>query len=92
MSASLYVYYKTAADARVAPRVQAMQEELARRCGVQGRLLRRRDDASTWMEVYEGLLEPEWFEAMLAEAVAHHRLEDLPRPGERRHMERFVEV
>jgi hypothetical protein len=92
VSASLYVYYKTAPDAAVAPRVHGMQSELARRSGVQGRLMRRRDDACTWMEIYEGIGDLEAFEATLAEAVARHGLEDLPRPGERRHAERFVDA
>jgi hypothetical protein len=92
LSASLYVYYKTAPDAEVARRVHGMQRELARRSGVQGRLMRRRDDACTWMEIYEGIGDLDAFEAMLAEAVARHRLEDLPRPGERRHAERFVDA
>lgn len=90
MSASLYVYYKTAADAAVAPRVGAMHEELAARTGVRGRLMRRRDDPCTWMEIYEGIGAFESFEPLLAEAVARHGLDDLVRPGERRHAERFV--
>jgi hypothetical protein len=92
VSASLYVYYKTAPDATVAPRVHAMQSELARQSGVQGRLMRRRDDACTWMEIYQGIRDLDAFEATLAEAVARHGLEDLPRPGERRHAERFVDA
>jgi hypothetical protein len=92
VSASLYVYYKTAPEAEVAPRVHAMQRELARQSGVQGRLMRRRDDAATWMEVYEGLVDLDRFEATLADAVARHGLDDLVRPGERRHAERFVEA
>jgi hypothetical protein len=92
VSASLYVYYKTAPDAAVAPRVHDMQSDLARQTGVQGRLMRRRDDATTWMEIYEGLGDLHAFEATLADAVARHGLDDLPRPGERRHAERFVDA
>jgi hypothetical protein len=92
VSASLYVYFKTAPGADVAPPVRRMQAELAQLSGIQGRLMRRRDDASTWMEVYEGLADPERFEAMLADAVARHGLDALLRPGERRHAERFVDA
>jgi len=90
VSASLYVYYKTAADAAVAPRVRAMQAELAASTGVRGRLMRRRDDPCTWMEIYEGIGTFDSFEPLLAAAVAQHGLDDLVRAGERRHAERFV--
>lgn len=91
MKASLYVYYKTAPGTEVAARVAAMQADIAARCGVQGRLMRRRDDPCTWMEIYETLDAFDDFEPILAEAVAKHGLEDLVRAGERRHAERFVE-
>lgn len=90
MSSYLYVYYKTSADAVVAPRVGAMQAQIARLTGVRGRLLRRRDDPGTWMEIYDDIGSFESFEPLLAAAIAEHGLEDLVRPGERRHAERFV--
>lgn len=91
MNASLYVYYKTATpDVAVTARVAAMQAEIASACGVRGRLMRRRDDPCTWMEIYDGLDAFEPFERVLADAVARHRVEDLVRAGERRHAERFI--
>jgi hypothetical protein len=51
----IYIYYRVQVDAstELLARVRAAQSTLARETGVQGRLLRRADDASTWMEVYE---------------------------------------
>jgi hypothetical protein len=90
VTASLYVYFKAPADADVATPVATMQEALARESGVRGRLLRRRDDPTTWMEIYEDIGDFAQFEALLAAAVSRHGLEGLLRPGERRHAERFV--
>lgn len=90
MTASLYVYFKCPADVEVTAAVRAMQAELLRESGVHGRLLRRRDDPTTWMEIYENIGDFTQFEALLDAAVARHGLGALLRPGERRHAERFV--
>ena len=50
--------------------------------GVRGRWMRRRDDASTYMEVYEGVKDEKAFEAALAREAAKLGLE--------RRVERFV--
>jgi hypothetical protein len=55
--ADLYVYYKVrlADAAGLAPRVRALQTDVAARLGVTGQLKRRpeeRDGLQTWMEVY----------------------------------------
>jgi hypothetical protein len=51
-------------------------------CGVRGRWLRRRDDPSTYMEVYEGVRDEAAFEALLEREGA--------RLGVQRKVERFV--
>lgn len=68
----LYVYYKVreADAARLAPRVRALQAEVAGRDAVQPQLKRRpeaRDGLQTWMEVYPGV--PAGFAAQLDAAV-----------------------
>lgn len=89
MSRSYYVYYRSAAAAEsVRAAVAAMQSALAATTGVQGRLLRRVDDPSTWMEIYEDVAAPERFERELAAAAAG--CETLLAPGARRHVERFT--
>lgn len=90
-----YVYYRVGAraDARaLAARVRAMQAALARRTGVHGRLLRRADDPSTWMECYERVSAWAAFAAALEEEVAAHRLAEALDGADARQLERFVEL
>ena len=87
MTHSLYLYYQVAmADAKLQQTVQALQQELCTRCGVTARLLRRRDDPTTWMEVYEGITDDAAFAATLAEAEQRHDITALSGP---RHAEWF---
>jgi hypothetical protein len=91
VSRSYYVYYKCAAAApAVRAAVTAMQAALATATGVRGRLLRRVDGDGTWMEVYDGVADPQAFERALAAAVADARLDALLAPGAARHLERFA--
>jgi hypothetical protein len=91
VSRSYYVYYRSAAaPASVRAAVGAMQSALAQATGVQGRLLRRVDDPTTWMEIYEGIDEPERFERELAAAGRTADLQTLLAPGALRHVERFT--
>jgi hypothetical protein len=91
VSRSYYVYYRSAAaPAAVRAAVIAMQESLAGATGVRGRLVRRIEEDGTWMEIYEGVTDPERFERELAAATAGARLETLLAPGAARHLERFT--
>ena len=91
MSRSYYVYFRsTATAAAVREAVLVMQTALARATGVHGRLLRRVDGDGTWMEIYEGISDPERFERELAAAAALARVEALLAPGAARHVERFT--
>ena len=92
MSENYYIYYRAGVAAgEVRAAVAAMQAALARDTGVRGRLLRRRDDASTWMEVYEGIADAGEFERALAAAVDQFGLRALLAAGADRHVERFVD-
>ena len=79
-----YVYYKLSPE-RV-PELRGMVErlfqEIERQCGVRGRWMRRRDDASTYMEVYEEVKDAAAFEALLEREGA--------KLGIPRKLERFV--
>jgi hypothetical protein len=90
VTVSLYVYYKLPPDVDPRALVKAMQADLRVRSGVAGRLLRRRDDPATWMEVYEGLDDAAGFETMLDAAVVRHGLMGILGTGGSRHVERFV--
>lgn len=88
-----YIYYRVRAELDpqlVQASVCAMQATLARRTGVRGRLLRRVEDCSTWMEYYEGVASWPEFAAALDEELAAQRIAELLEPGGARHLERFV--
>jgi len=91
MKYSYYVYYKVPREntgpARAA--VGALQQSLESVLGIGGRLLRRRDDETTWMEVYEDVADPQRFEAQLAELVERHGLAALLAAGSSRKQEIF---
>jgi hypothetical protein len=62
-----YVYYKV--DAARLPALRLSIDELFRavktKFNIQGRWMRRRDDPSTYMEVYEGVTDAKAFESFL---------------------------
>ena len=79
-----YVYYRVDA-ARVDAlelEIKRLFEKIQKQFGVRGRWMRRRDDAATFMEVYEGVKDEQAFEAVLAREGASLKLE--------RKVERFV--
>lgn len=91
MSTSYYIYYRVPAAnaARTRAAVDVLQRELTDATGVGGRLLRRRDDESTWMEIYESVPDEARFESKLAELVERHGIAALLAPGSSRKQEVF---
>jgi uncharacterized protein DUF4936 len=81
-----YVYYKVPPErlAEVRPRVESLFSIVEKQSGVRGRWMRRRDDPSTFMEVYEGVRDERAFEALLEREGA--------RLGVPRKVERFISV
>ena len=69
MSLSYYIYYRVAQPAQARTLVRDIQSALKSRTGIDARLLRKRDDPSTWMEIYEGVGDIDAFEQCLAAAV-----------------------
>ena len=88
---SYYVYYKVPREnaERARASVESLQRELAASTGVHGRLLRRRDDETTWMEIYEDVRDPARLEAALEELARRHGLAALLAPGSARRQEIF---
>lgn len=86
----LYIYYRVADPVAALPRVRALQGALAASHGVHGRLLQRRDDAHTLMEIYTGITNAPAFERALDAAVQEHGLDALLVAGTARHTERFT--
>ena len=91
MKLSYYIYYRVPAEnaKRARAAVNALQRELSDITGTGGRLLRRRDDETTWMEIYESVPDGARFEAELAELVERHGLAALLAPGSSRKQEIF---
>jgi len=79
-----YVYYRVDAARVDALRlsVQVLFQAIEKETGIRGRWMRRRDEATTFMEVYEGVNDEAVFEAVLAREAANL--------GPERKVERFV--
>jgi len=62
-----YVYYRIepARLRQLWPLVQQLFLEIEKQTGIRGRWLRRSDDPTTYMEVYEGVKDEAAFEALL---------------------------
>lgn len=93
MRLSYFIYYRLRPEMalRAAASVAAMQQRLREVTGIAGRVLRRADDATTWMEVYEGVSDGAAFEGTLQRLVAEYGLTSLLAEGQFRHVERFAE-
>ena len=81
-----YVYYKISPDQvpKLRAAVQILFKTMEKQCGVRGRWMHRRDDPSTYMEVYEGVKDTAAFEALLERESAKF--------GVPRKLERFVDA
>ena len=79
-----YVYYKVTPEQleKVRPQVEDLFRQAKLQFGVTARWMRRRDDASTYMEVYEEVRDEPGFEALLERAGAKF--------GVPRKVERFI--
>lgn len=91
MSLAYYVYYKVPRENAGAARkaIESLQRDVAAATGVHGRLLRRRDDETTWMEIYEDVDDAAALEAALDELARRHGIAALLAPGSARHREVF---
>jgi len=81
---SYYVYYRVEPSrvASLREEVRLLLRSMETATGVRGRWMRRRDEPTTYMEVYEDVRDEQAFEALLAREAAKLGLE--------RHVERFV--
>ena len=79
-----YVYYKIAPDRanEVRSLGNALFAELEKQTGIRGRWMRRRDDPTTYMEVFEDVKDEATFEALLKREGG--------RFGVQRKVERFI--
>jgi len=79
-----YVYYRIelARLRQLWPLVQQVVLEVEKQTAIRGRWMRRRDDPTTYMEVFEGVTDEAAFEALLEREGA--------RLGVQRKLERFI--
>ena len=85
-----YIWYRAAGDPlALRAIVDDVMADVAARTGIVGKLLVRRDESGTWLEVYERVTDAEQFECELAAAVAQHDLTRAIGDGAR-HTEVFV--
>jgi hypothetical protein len=85
-----YIWYRVHGDPGAARHaVDATLADVFIHAGVQGRVLVRRDDPRTWMEVYEHVADTRLFEDELARALARHGAAAYAE-GNVRHTEAFV--
>ena len=79
-----YVYYRVEADrvSLLRSQVESLFDKVQKQFNIRGRWMRRRDDPSTYLEVYEGVADDAAFEALLARETKGF--------GPERRTERFV--
>lgn len=83
-----YVYYPAPSAASALPLLRAMQEQLAQRGGISARVEERVETGATptWMEVYEGVKDPDGFAELLRATLQSTGYAEYARG---RHIERF---
>ena len=91
MSLVFYVYFKVApgAEHRARELARALIADVRRETGIAGTLLRRRDDPSTWMEVYQDVTDGSSFEALLKRLAEASGFQQVLKEGSGRRLEIF---
>jgi hypothetical protein len=91
-SSTFYVYYRVppgSAGARAI--IDALMADVAARTGIVGRLLARCDDPTTWMEIYDAVVDAGAFARTLDECVRNRGAAEVA-VGRQRSVERFRAV
>ncbi|MFA5170915.1 MAG: DUF4936 family protein [Sulfuriferula sp.] len=71
-----YIYYRVLTDDLDTERqIRSMQAKLGCRTGVYGSLLKRQDDAFTWMEIYANITDQTAFGRALHQALSEFDIE-----------------
>jgi phosphoribosyl-dephospho-CoA transferase len=93
MAWSYYIYYRVdvaQADA-CADAAEKLLAAVHERAGIQGRILKKRNEPLLWMEIYGPVADEAKFEWELAEAVAASGINAMLQAGSTRHTECFSE-
>ncbi len=91
MSWNYYIYYRVDAAKTGACTVAAefLFDAIRRETGINGRVLKKRNEPLLWMEIYEMVEDDAKFEWALTEAVAASGIVKLLQDGSTRHTECF---
>lgn len=87
-----YIYYKVNPGEREALQraVAELFDAVKKETGLSGRWLHRQDDATTYMEVFEGVRDGAAFEALVARECERLNFSRFLKEGGTRRSERFV--
>jgi hypothetical protein len=88
---SYYIYYRVAQPGEASAVVRKLQSAIRERYGIEGRLLKKRDEPTLWMEIYEGVEDGAAFEAGLADLAEDLDFSGLLTAGSARKTECFEE-
>jgi hypothetical protein len=91
MNWSYYIYYRVdpAKTGACAVAVEYLFDAIQRKTGVQGRVMKKRNEPLLWMEIFENVPDEASFEWELAEAVAGSGIANFLQDGSGRHTECF---
>lgn len=92
MAHSYYIYYRVAQAGEASALVRQLQSAIRERLGIDGRLLKKRDEPSMWMETYEGVGDAAEFESVLASLVEYMNFSGVLAAGSARKAECFEEA
>jgi len=86
---SYYIYYRVAQPGQARTLAARVLADLKNKTGIEGRLLTKRNDPATWMEVYEDVRDARTFEECLAATVQEMNFGSILEAGGERHLECF---
>ncbi|HEX7954642.1 MAG TPA: DUF4936 family protein [Burkholderiales bacterium] len=92
MALTYCIYYRVGQPGRARKLAHQILSTVQAGTGIAGRLLQRRDDPSTWMEIYENVDDAGAFERCLAAALGTVDFTVVLQAGDMRHMECFEDT
>lgn len=88
-----YIYYRIGVpEQELIVRVRAMQHEIFLATGIQGSLLQQQADPTTWMEIYNDVIDTVAFDAVLDVGVDRFVMSAVLQNGAVRHVEKFKPI
>ncbi len=92
MALTYCIYYRVSEPGRARTLARRVLAAVESGTGIAGRLLHRRDDPSTWMEIYEGVADADAFERCLGAIVQTADFNTILAGDGLRHLECFEDT